>query len=551
MDNWKSKYLQMKLKYINAKVGGTISTNVNNNNDICVVTLNIEYFRSWYQQYKNDDQNEKLNIIPNLNKLKQDLDNCDILCVQEDSLKDNPLKLKTEQDTLGLRNYFNQINFWEYIGFNRIISSMDQDDKTGFTIREQIYEHPPTVDTLRDRDNMSYHFDYILGNSIYINQNSSWKFVPQSHKFTRINSDEITTNYGPLCGRCVVSAKFQKNNETVKILNTHFTGGRFEDESMKNDDMASERGLQLKKCLDEFEDGIKNILVGDFNATAYYEGPMEGYYNMLRENNDNLKGYEDLKKEVFKKYIMSPFIQLSNNTKGKIIYTKLDGPTSQFGQIVDYFITSHNINISNLNRIRLVNKYHPAAEKWDTDDPLKNDAPNTMMADHNAVKITFDLNENKKYTDNYKLINNQKKINQQDIKNLNEIIEKADKEIIYYPKLKYDDSFTIEMDIQAALKEKAKALINSINTWFQQESNDQMYNLIIKFIKDSVELETTKLDFDLDKNWCTTRTVGNDNDTTIFNINTTESHLQTHSKLLSHTLLQYFVDNNFLQVIRN
>ena len=125
MDNWKSKYLQMKLKYINAKVGGTISTNVNNNNDICVVTLNIEYFRSWYQQYKNDDQNEKLNIIPNLNKLKQDLDNCDILCVQEDSLKDNPLKLKTEQDTLGLRNYFNQINFWEYIGFNRIISSMD------------------------------------------------------------------------------------------------------------------------------------------------------------------------------------------------------------------------------------------------------------------------------------------------------------------------------------------------------------------------------------------------------------------------------------------
>lgn len=364
---------------------------------LTAMSLNMEF----YQQYNNAKDKPAYE-----NYLQQHLVAVDVLCVQEDLWEQSDAFLLPTKP---------------FANFTRIVSSFEQQaahDKLHFQ---------------NFKDN-SVHYDEnftsTLGNSIYVksellllNNNTSnddyggggWTVT--GHKVVQISSDLVLPNGVVLGCRCVVCATLEcqgphsnAKRKPVQILCTHLSGGRFEDQYMEDPQMAGERRRQMQHCLNQHDPDAHNILVGDFNASATKTAAMDGYWKLLRQTEPT----QQLSSSDFYSYMMAPFTTLladdSNNEKNwSVLYETLDGPTSRFGHVVDYFVTSPQllaplIPPRTIKRVRMIKEYMDWVTPTADEDflPQKNDSKSTStlstteilkesITDHNGVQVTFFL----------------------------------------------------------------------------------------------------------------------------------------------------------------
>lgn len=269
-------------------------------------------------------------------------------------------------------------------------------------------------------------FTSTLGNSIYVkselltlkeNKNNHKKggWTVTDQKVVQISSDLVLPNKVVLGYRCVVCATLKYcqgthtiNMKPVQILCTHLSGGRFEDQYMEEPQMAGERRRQMQHCFDQHNPDADNILVGDFNASATKTAAMDGYWQLLlRQTKPSTT--QQLSSCNFYAYMMAPFAALADantNNKSKysnpdwhLLYETLDGPTSRFGHVVDYFITSPELSVvpRTIKRVRMIKEYmawvRPTADNdfLQQHNDLDADLLKESITDHNGVQVTFSL----------------------------------------------------------------------------------------------------------------------------------------------------------------
>jgi len=176
-------------------------------------------------------------------------------------------------------------------------------------------------------------------------------------------------------------------------MNTHITGGRFEDQYFVQQ-LAEERFHQPLRIIRFFEKQRPNpepddigILLGDFNATSDYVpgGPMSGYFKASIAGSQgvqadaaagNVVGGE--LEEHFKSYMISPFTAM-NKHGWSWAYGAEVGITSGFGHLIDHMAMSRPLKVSSSKVIYLTNQKF-VKKPPDTDLPL---------TDHNSVKTVF------------------------------------------------------------------------------------------------------------------------------------------------------------------
>jgi len=399
----KSPYAEMRKKNndsteTNEAAAAVPATGTTAKEQLTVISLNMEF----YQQYRN-----ALDKPAYEDYLQRHTRAADVLCAQED--------LWRESDAFLQRNK-------PFGAFTRIVSS---------------FEKQAAHDVLRKNSFLNYDesFTSTLGNSIYVKSEllskGGWTVI--TRKVVQISSDLVLPNGVVLEYRCVVCATLKLKHEcqsdtvsnrikpvqVVQILCTHLSGGRFEDQYMEDPQLVGERRRQMQHCFDQHDPAADNILVGDFNASATKTAAMDGYWQLLRQQfQTELSATHNLSSADFYAYMMAPFAALAdtksnnkNDDDGKnsdswhLLYETLDGSTSRFGHVVDYFITSPQISVvpRSIKRVRMIKEYMPWVRPTADDDFLQpqeheldeyvdgNNILKESITDHNGVQVTFSL----------------------------------------------------------------------------------------------------------------------------------------------------------------
>jgi len=333
---------------------------------LVVLSLNMEYYHK-YNAAKDKAAYEK--------ELKDKIPDVDVLCVQEDLLIWSDRFLEKDKP---------------FHDFERIVSSMTVPDikQNHSMLKEMVYEDNGTMKKMAENGMKEDDFSSILGNSIYLRKSTEWKLIDQ--KAVQISTNQTLPNGKPLGYRSAVCATLSHENteKPVQVLCTHLSGGRFEDAYMSND-LKSERANQMDKCLKLKDDLFDNVLMGDFNASTTRTKALAGYLDVLRKSQPNLSSSD------YYSYMMAPFTTCAASPHWNLLYKDLDGPTTAFGHVVDYFLTSPHMHVETpfqkppkVERIRMVKDYMPFVKPTASQD-FYPDVLNESITDHNAVKVSF------------------------------------------------------------------------------------------------------------------------------------------------------------------
>jgi len=357
---------------------------------LTVLSLNMEF----YHQYENANDKPAYEQY-----LKRKVVSVDVLCVQEDLWQCSDAFLKPTKP---------------FDGFLRIVSSFEQQAAHDLLRKEN-----------GDFLNYDESFTSTLGNSIYVkselldnkndnNHHGGWTVIDQT--VLQISSDLVLPNGTMLGYRCVVCARLESQggiDKPVQILCTHLSGGRFEDKYMEEPLMRGERARQMQHCLGQKDPSAYNLLAGDFNSSATRTKAMDGYWQLLTQQTEQTK---QLSFTDFYSYMMAPFTSLACSSNDKndnkdwhLLYDTLDGPTSRFGHVIDYFVVSSQLLgvPKTIKRVRMIKEYMewvtPSADKDflhqhnNSDTTLYSTSDSTTellkesITDHNGVQVTFFL----------------------------------------------------------------------------------------------------------------------------------------------------------------
>lgn len=360
---------------------------------VSVLSLNIQY----YEQYQNAEDKESYERY-----LKSKVSTVDAICVQEDLWSWSDVFLRPNRP---------------FCAFTRVVSS---------------FTEQAAHDKTQSKKNVVHYdesFTSTLGNSIYVKKelldSNTWTVTNQ--KVVQISSSDVILPNGSILGYrsvvcvtldCCVDIKQSTQTpqqppttastttkdavvQTIQILCTHLTGGRFEDVYLQESQMVGERARQMEQCLDQRHPNPKvfNILVGDFNASATKTSAMDGYFQMLRQQQQHM-ALSDLN---FYSYMLAPFVTLDNKKYSKswrLLYDTLDGPTSRFGHVVDYFVVTESsgdsvLVPSSIQRVQMIKDYMEWVIPTVKDDIFDNNVDDLELkesiTDHNGVKATFTL----------------------------------------------------------------------------------------------------------------------------------------------------------------
>ena len=364
---------------------------------LTVLSLNMEF----YHQYQNANDKPAYEQY-----LKRKVVSVDVLCVQEDLWQCSDAFLKPTKP---------------FDGFRRIVSSFEQQAAHDLLRKEN-----------GDFLNYDDSFTSTLGNSIYVkselldnNKNDNthhhggWTVIDQT--VLQISSDLVLPNGTMLGYRCVVGAILESQggiiDKPVQILCTHLSGGRFEDKYMEEPRMRGERARQMQHCLDQQDPSAYNVLAGDFNSSATRTKAMDGYWQLLTQQQTE-QTTKQLSFTDFYSYMMAPFTSLacsSSNDKNDnkdwhLLYETLDGPTSRFGHVIDYFVVSSQLLgvPKTIKRVRMIKEYMewvtPSADTdfvhqhtnsdttlYSTTSDSTTELLKESITDHNGVQVTFFL----------------------------------------------------------------------------------------------------------------------------------------------------------------
>lgn len=331
-----------------------------NANELALMTLNLQYFAS----YPKDEEAAR-------SRLQEITCGCDIICVQEGL---------ASKDVLSP------------VGFELCVCAGKQG--IAQSVSEMVYHDSQALGGCDE----SYHNEFLC-NQIYRRQDSSWDVLDSGT--IQISSDLQLVGgggraQGPLAIRSMVWVKIQQKGNggpATYVMNTHFSGGRFEDQYFVQQ-LADERFNQPARILSFFEkrphpqEDDVGIIVGDFNATTEYtmNGPMHGYFKASISNSAGVQAdasaggvKEEQLCELFGKYMISPFTAIM--TKGWVFAYDQEqvGVSSGFGHLIDHMAMNRPIKVLSAKIIHLTNQKFGNKPK-DTDMPL---------TDHNSVKTVF------------------------------------------------------------------------------------------------------------------------------------------------------------------
>ena len=375
--------------------GKTATNHASRTSSLTILSLNMEFYHQ-YSKLKEPSEKHAYEQY-----LKAKIASVDIMCLQEDLMSGSDEFLRPTRP---------------FHDFRRIVASFEEQDDYD-TRNKHLFLH------------YDEGFTSTLGNSIYVRKgkllressnsestdeeettnNAAWTVTAKS--VVQISSESLRLpNNTPLEYRCVVSITLVCSNmdKPVQVLCTHLSGGRFEDRHMDETPfMNRERGRQMQRCLDQKDETAYNVLVGDFNASPTRTLAMDGYFRLLQSEKKNLSMFH------FYSYMMAPFTTLaaaaaaaaaasttiannhnSNSTcVWQLLYDTLDGPTSRFGHVVDYFVTYPRLPVHAIKRVRMIQQYM----EWVTptaDDDFKDESSATALCaqsitDHNGVQVTF------------------------------------------------------------------------------------------------------------------------------------------------------------------
>jgi len=330
---------------------------------LCVMTLNLQYFSS----YPTDEDSARKRLL----EVTGGDSPPDVICVQEGIASKNVL---------------------DAVGFDLAVCAGAK--KIAQSVYEMVYGDAPTLKTCKEELHQE-----LLCNQIYLRKNSVWSVVDSGAM--QISTDLQLVGgggraQGKLAVRSMVWVRLKRSGTTgptVFVMNTHTSGGRFEDQYFVQQ-LAEERFHQPMRIIRFFKDERPNpqaddigILLGDFNATADYVpgGAMSGYFKASIAGSQgvqhdaeagNVQG-EDLEHH-FKQYMISPFTSI-NKQNWSFAYGSEVGVTSGFGHLIDHMAMSRQLTVSSSKLIYLTNQKF-GNKPPDTDLPL---------TDHNSVKTVF------------------------------------------------------------------------------------------------------------------------------------------------------------------
>lgn len=241
-----------------------------------------------------------------------------------------------------------------------------------------------------------------LTNEIYVRSAERTRWEVVSHGVERISGEGISLSgggkraSGPLAVRSVVWAQLRvrdkPNAQHVFVMNTHFTGGRFEDQYYLQE-LAQERHAQVTRAMQPFKARARpggqdvGVLIGDFNATTRYAkgGPMQKYFEGAIASSEGViadaakLGLSAEETEArFATYMVSPFAAIAEEGWRMAYDPVMVGATSAFGQTIDHMATSQVCD-ARVEKLYTTNQRFGGGPP-DTSIPL---------TDHNAVKVTF------------------------------------------------------------------------------------------------------------------------------------------------------------------
>ena len=204
-----------------------------------------------------------------------------------------------------------------------------------------------------------------------------------NQKVAQISTNLVLPSKKPLGYRSVVCAilRHEEIEKPVQVLCTHLSGGRFEDAYLTNE-LKLERSIQIEKCLKQRDDSADNVLVGDFNASPTRTNPLDSYLEVLRGSQKKLSSSD------YYSYMMAPFTSCAKSQNSwNLLYKDLEGPTSTFGHVVDFYMTSPHMHVQTpfqkppkVERIRMIKNYMD----WVNQLPKM-----TFLQNHNGVKVFF------------------------------------------------------------------------------------------------------------------------------------------------------------------
>lgn len=329
---------------------------------LVLLTINLQYYATWPK--------DTCAACRRVSQLLSAEPRPDVICVQEG---------------LEGRDVFGQH------GYRKLLSSAAHAQ----SLRDMVYGHEATLAAVAHES-----WDQLLVNELYVRDpdSSGWEVVGQgmvrtASEVSLVGGDGVS---GPLASRSAVWVQLRPKGfssqvgPSVTILNTHLSGGRFEDQFFVQQ-LSEERALQVTRSLDFFEQRRGpldlGILVGDFNATTEdrADGPVEGYFRSSvrsspRVQEDALAAQftPDELEAQFKTYMAAPFTALRQRG-WPLAYTQDDvGATSAFGHCVDHMATSRPVRTQAEVFKTTLQRFGGGAP--DTDLPL---------TDHNAVKVCF------------------------------------------------------------------------------------------------------------------------------------------------------------------
>jgi len=330
---------------------------------LCVMTLNLQYFSS----YPADEDSARKRLL----EVTGGDSPPDVICVQEGIASKNVL---------------------DAVGFDLRVCAGAQ--KTAQSVHEMVYGDAPTLRSCKEELHQE-----LLCNQIYLRKNSMWSIIDSGVK--QISTDLQLVGgggraQGKLAVRSMVWVRLRRsgtNGPTVFVMNTHLTGGRFEDQYFVQQ-LQEERSHQPERIMRFFEEQRPNpqaddvgILLGDFNATADYVagGPMSGYFKASIAGSQGVQAdaaagnvtEEDLENH-FKQYMISPFTAI-NKHGWSFAYGSEVGVSSGFGHLIDHMAMSRPLEVASSKLIYLTNQKF-GNKPPDTDLPL---------TDHNSVKTVF------------------------------------------------------------------------------------------------------------------------------------------------------------------
>lgn len=332
---------------------------------LAVMTLNLQYFASYPAD--TDAAESRLREVTG--------GDCppDLICVQEGL---------AERDVL------------TPLGFELVVcsgaSGMAQ------SVFDMVYGDPTTLAACEEKSHCM-----LLCNQIYRRRDSGFEVL--DHGVIQISTDLALAGgggraEGKLAIRSMAWVKVRARavggqpGRCAYVLNTHLTGGRFEDQYFVQQ-LAEERVRQPDRIISFFnekaQEGDVGILLGDFNATAEWthNGPMHGYYKFAIANSKGVQadaavaelGAEPLE-DKFKDYMVSPFKSIGAKNGWTFAYGQNEvGATSGFGHLIDHMAMNIPLQVLSATLIHLTNQKVGNKPK-DTEIPL---------TDHNSVKCVF------------------------------------------------------------------------------------------------------------------------------------------------------------------